>query len=137
MTGKVTGKSVVGSPDGELLLRLWPSAESCGTARHAVRAYCVDNALPQLADDAELLTSELVTNAIEHCGTLITLVAMCTGSDLIVNVRDDDSASPGPVVTVAAADAEDGRGMHVVETLAGSWGTSRHGDGKSVWFRLP
>jgi anti-sigma regulatory factor (Ser/Thr protein kinase) len=120
----------------ELVLRLWPRSRSCGQARHAVRTFCYAHALAQLADDAELLTSELVTNAIEHTGSLFTLIAICNDGGLIVNVRDDGGGAAsfaGP----AAVDAESGRGLQLVESIAGRWGTARHGKGKSVWFRLP
>jgi anti-sigma regulatory factor (Ser/Thr protein kinase) len=102
-----------------------------------VRNFCLDQALPALANDAELCTSELVTNAIEHTGTLITLVAMRTDDGLIVNVRDDDASCGDLVAALPEAAAESGRGMHVVGMVAGDWGVSRHEDGKSVWFRLP
>ncbi len=120
----------------ELVLRLWPRPPSCQQARWAVRAFCFAHGLPHLADDAELLTSELVTNAIKHTGTLVTLVAICDDGELIVNIRDD-AAGAGPVPAPADADAESGRGMQLVVGIAGRWGSTPHNDGKSVWFRLP
>lgn len=136
MPGTTTQDGLLPPPPAELVLRLWPRASSCGQARHAVRTFCFAHSLQDLADDAELLTSELVTNAIEHTGTLITVVAVCEHGELIVNVRDDGAAAP-PVVGIAAVDAESGRGMQLVEGIAGRWGTAFHADGKSVWFRLP
>jgi len=124
------------SRPAELVLRLGPDSLSCGQARHAVRTFCYAHALPHLADDAELLTSELVTNAVQHTGTLITLVAICDDARLIVNVRDDGDGT-APSARVVAVDAESGRGLQLVDRIAGRWGTTPHGDGKSVWFRLP
>jgi len=133
--GTTTQASLLPPPPAELVLRLWPRPSSCAQARHAVRTFCFAHSLQDLADDAELLTSELVTNAIEHTGTLITVVAVSDHGTLIVNVRDDGSAV-APIVDLAAPDAESGRGLQLVEALAGQWGTAVHGDGKSVWFRL-
>jgi len=134
--GTTTHDSLRSPPPAELVLRLWPRPSSCGQARHAVRTFCFAHSLQELADDAELLTSELVTNAIEHAGTLITVVAVCEHGELIVNVRDDGAAA-APIVGLAMPDAESGRGLHLVEGIAGRWGTAFHGEGKSVWFRLP
>ena len=121
----------------DLMLRLWPRPASCRDARRAVRAYCVECTIESLADDAELLTSELVTNAIAHTGTMITLVAACTNGQLVVSVRDDDIGGRNLVAAAAEATAESGRGLELVATIAGTWGMTPHADGKSVWFRLP
>jgi len=126
-----------GRSTGEMILRLWPRPLSCGEARHAVRSFCLTNNLPHLADDAELLASELIANAIKHAHALVTVIAVCVDEQLLVNVRDDDAEGGSPVATVATAEAESGRGLHLVGQIAGSWGTTRHPDGKSVWFRLP
>src|SRR3954449_11159661 len=137
VTGASTHDAGVASRGYELVLRLWPRATSCPQARHAVRTFCFAHALPHLADDAELLTSELVTNAIKHTGTLITLVAISLGGELIVNIRDDDGQSAPPAAVLALPDAESGRGIYVVDEISCRWGTTWHGDGKSMWFRLP
>lgn len=125
------------SRDDELVLRLWPRPTSCGEARSAVRSFCLSHALPHLADDAELLASELMTNAIKHSHELITVIALYANDQLLVNVRDDDTQTATPVASAAATDAESGRGLHLVDQIAGNWGTTLHPDGKSVWFRLP
>ena len=121
----------------QIQVRLWPVPESCGDARRAVRDFCRDNAMPDLSDDAELLTSEVVGNAVVHSATLITLVAMASAGTLTVAVRDDDVSGVDRDVVLTPDMAERGRGLFVVDRLAAEWGTSRHDDGKSVWFRLP
>lgn len=120
----------------DLTMRLWPQPVACAAARRAVRVFCTERSLAQLADDAELLTSELIANAITHSGALVTLVATCTDTQLVVSVRDDD---PRPSLVAATAEtfAESGRGLQLVAAIAGAWGTTPHPVGKSVWFRLP
>jgi anti-sigma regulatory factor (Ser/Thr protein kinase) len=110
---------------------------SCGLARKAVVDFCRVQGLSDLADDAALLTSELVGNAVEHVGTPVTLTAQSCAGQLSVWVTDGDAVRP--VRGEAAPDVlgEGGRGLLVVDTIAAEWGTTPRGNGKSVWFRLP
>jgi anti-sigma regulatory factor (Ser/Thr protein kinase) len=93
--------------------------------------------LPELADDAELLTSELVTNACRAATDVITVVLLRDKGGFVVRVTDDDDT---PVSTPAAAphdDALTGRGLHLVDKIASDWGAIRNdAHGKTVWFRL-
>lgn len=118
------------------MLRLWPRAQTCGEARHAVRGFCLVNDLEHLVDDAELLTSEVVSNAIESARALVTLWAVCRRGVLIVSVRDDDTNGVPVVGVLDDALADGGRGMFLVQQLAEVWGITDHHDGKSIWFRL-
>jgi anti-sigma regulatory factor (Ser/Thr protein kinase) len=122
---------------GEISLSLPPDAQSCGLARRAVRAFCRTNRLAHLADDAELLTSELVGNAVEYAHQTVALTAQCTSASVTVRVSDDDAQVLVPAPSAPSELAERGRGLFVVSQVAGDWGTSRQGDTKSVWFRLP
>ena len=137
MSGTRSGVPDQPASPAVLMVRLWPQPDSCADARRAVRAFCVDQAVTPLADDAELLTSELVTNAIAHCATLITLLATFSDDRLVVVVRDDERAERALIAATAETMAESGRGLHLVASIAGAWGTTSHPDGKSVWFRLP
>jgi anti-sigma regulatory factor (Ser/Thr protein kinase) len=121
----------------QISLSLPPEAQSCAIARRAVRAFCRTNRLGHLADDAELLTSELVGNAVEHARATVGLTAQCTDVSVTVRVSDDDVAVTFPTPRAPSELAERGRGLFVVSELAGDWGVNRHGDAKSVWFRLP
>lgn len=94
----------------------------------------------ELADDAELIVSELVTNALKASQSLpeIRPFALCLRSDckrLIIEVWDH---CPGePRSTLAGGDAEGGRGLHVVEALSARWGYERTGySAKVVWAEL-
>ena len=86
-------------------------------------------------DVAELLTSELVTNAVLHVGSEVGLVVRLTAGAVRVEVRD---ASPEPPVPRHyEVDALTGRGLRLVESMAVAWGFDSNGRGKVVWFELP
>ncbi|MFJ9558774.1 SpoIIE family protein phosphatase [Streptomyces fuscichromogenes] len=116
----------------EWRLALDPSEVS--RARAAVREQLHDWGLARLADAAELMVSELVTNAIRHSHSRPVQLRLIRGETLLCEVDDDDHTLP----TLLGADpgAEAGRGLRVVSTLAREWGTSRTSAGKTVWFEL-
>ncbi|MFE2722442.1 SpoIIE family protein phosphatase [Kitasatospora sp. NPDC059327] len=89
--------------------------------------------LGALADWAELLTSELITNALVHAGSPVQL-RLFHNRVLTVEVADRDSESPR--IRRAREEDEGGRGMHLVNELAHRWGSRRTRDGKVVWFEL-
>lgn len=119
-----------------LALALRPGRLSLVEARHAVRAFCVNEHLAHLADDAELLTSELVTNAIEHARTRIRLIARCQDDMLFVEVFDEDANPMVLVAALADPSSEGGRGLHLVTAIAAECGVNSRAGGKSVWFKL-
>ncbi|MFJ2780932.1 SpoIIE family protein phosphatase [Kitasatospora sp. NPDC087315] len=89
--------------------------------------------LDPLADWAELLTSELITNALVHAGSPTQLRLFCNRV-LTVEVADQDSETPR--IRRAHAEDEGGRGMQLVNELAHRWGSRRTKEGKVVWFEL-
>lgn len=119
-------------------------------ARRFVRGVLREWRLAQAADVAELLTSELVGNAIDACagagrhgGRLIGCVEVGVTADrerLLVEVADADPRPPVP--RDPGPDDENGRGLLLVEGLAERWGhhlaTTNGGrpDGKVVWFEI-
>ena len=120
----------------EVTLRLWPVPAACRDARRLVGRFCADHEMEAVADDAVLLTSELVANAVEHAASMVTLLALLLDGSLVVAVRDDCDELPETVMPVLSY-AERGRGLHVLDELAGDWGVNRQSHGKTVWFRLP
>ena len=88
----------------------------------------------EVAADAVLLTSELVTNAVLHARTGIRVVLHTDGAAVRVSVFDENPRVP--VYEDCPADATSGRGLSLVEGLAGAWGVDRLQDGKVVWFEL-
>lgn len=121
----------------EILLALPPERQSCAVARRAVAAFCRTHRLGDFADDAALITSELVGNAVEHAGGLISLAAQIGAGRLLVRVTDDNSNLPADRDVDEDQLRERGRGLVVVDSLAGDWGATPHLLGKTVWFRLP
>jgi hypothetical protein len=93
-----------------------------------------------LVDTAELLTSELVTNAVRHSeGAPTVVVAMAHGC-LEVAVADDEPGHSHSVLTVGNPNGQPGRtggrGLLIVDTYSSDWGVARKLDLKHVWFRL-
>jgi serine phosphatase RsbU (regulator of sigma subunit) len=90
--------------------------------------------LEQLADDASLVTGELVANAVLHGGGCRDVRACRVGSALRIEVRD--ASRLPPVLGWASENAMTGRGMRLVATLASCWGVIARDDGKVVWAEL-
>lgn len=87
-------------------------------------------------DDASLLASELMTNAVRHGSGIVRLRVETDEGRLHVAVHDD--LDKRPVVNHVGAASPGGRGMWIVESIAHDWGTDDDGDtpGKTVWFEL-
>ncbi|WP_462187542.1 ATP-binding protein [Frankia sp. CcWB2] len=84
---------------------------------------------------AELLVSELVTNAVKYGQPpLWLLIEIRPG---LIHASVSDTSTVLPQRREAAPDAEGGRGLLVLDTLAGSWGTVAVESGKYLWFDLP
>ncbi|GAA1974417.1 ATP-binding SpoIIE family protein phosphatase [Kitasatospora viridis] len=115
---------------------LQPRNETPGRARrlagHALRRW----GLEELAENTELMVSELVTNAVQHAKKPVTLRLVRT-SVLRCEVGDDSPALPRR--RKAGPQEERGRGLELVAKCADGWGATRLGGGKVVWFeqRLP
>ncbi|MFI7501521.1 PAS domain S-box protein [Streptomyces sp. NPDC049687] len=86
------------------------------------------------ADDALLLLSETLTNAVLHAGGPIGLHLHRTATDLTVEVSDRSPQLPQP--RLAAEEEESGRGLILVRTLAAGWGVRPTDEGKTTWFTL-
>jgi serine phosphatase RsbU (regulator of sigma subunit) len=91
--------------------------------------------LDELVPTAQLLVSELVTNAVRYATGKIGLQLVCEGS-LFCEVHDDSAALPR-LRRISDSDDERGRGLRVVSQLASRWGTRRTATGKVVWAELP
>lgn len=83
---------------------------------------------------AELLISELATNAVLHARGLQVTVSVQTGRHVEAAVRDDERTLPQP--RQAQPWESGGRGLALVSALADDWGTSPARTGKWVWFRV-
>ncbi|MGW5970179.1 ATP-binding protein [Streptomyces sp. NPDC055186] len=121
--------------------RLPRHARSVGRARALFREQAASWELPQdMTDTAELLLSELMTNAYRHAkvpaGREIRARCELTDNRLRITVTDADDTLPSPAT--ACPDDESGRGLALVETLADDWGAElrKSGVGKTVWFEV-
>ncbi|NHC45237.1 ATP-binding protein [Motilibacter sp. K478] len=86
-------------------------------------------------DEARLLVSELVANAVRHGAPPITLEISCDGTmGLLVRVSDGSPAAP--VAKEASVEDESGRGVALVDLISDAWGIEPTGEGKAVWFRI-
>jgi anti-sigma regulatory factor (Ser/Thr protein kinase) len=92
-------------------------------ARFYIRAALTYHDLGDYAEDAEAITSELVTNAIEHAGApkFGLEVMRLAGSRAVAVIVTDPSPHP-PVKRDPVADTEHGRGLNIVAALSASWG---------------
>ena len=117
-------------------VRLPASPEAPRKARESLRRTCGRTTPGHLLHDAELLTSEIVTNVVKHAGGMITIVVECDARKLSVAVADDSPDQP--VVRRSATTDLGGRGMQLVDRLAARWGCKPRADGtgKIVWFRI-
>lgn len=104
-------------------------------AREFLAATCCGRHEAAVVEEAQLLVSELVTNAIRHGAPPVELQVRCAGDDrLQIRVRDSDPCVPTP--READEDAEGGRGLMLVDLVSDDWGHEDDHDGKAIWFTL-
>jgi anti-sigma regulatory factor (Ser/Thr protein kinase) len=123
-----------GSPSGQITL---PGTKtSVATARRYVRDVLGDH---PAADDAVLVASELVTNAVLHSrsgrGGTVRLTVCDTGRVVRMEVTDDGSLLSAPYLRDEPC-AENGRGLHIVSALAKQWGAYATPTGRVIWCEL-
>ncbi|MGF1237111.1 ATP-binding protein [Streptomyces sp. 2-6] len=112
--------------------------------RRTLRLILTLHGLIGLVDTAELLATELISNAVLHTKGPAALRLRFSAGVLRIGAWDADPAPPEPPATPAAledlADKEGGRGLFLVKTCADLWGwqpLTRNGDrGKVVWCEL-
>lgn len=116
--------------------RFSASAKSAASAREFVqRTLQRWQARPAVIDDALLLTSELVSNAVRHANTACRVRVRYRGDVIRVEVEDEGGGSV--VVRSPSAQDPEGRGIRIVDTVATRWGNSvLPGGHHVVWFEL-
>ncbi|MFJ6466431.1 ATP-binding protein [Streptomyces sp. NPDC091387] len=120
------------------------TAAAVPMARALIRTALADIEVPADSDTAELLTAELVANAVEHTpgDGSIELVVELLPTGCQVEVHDRDPAPPGDLSRPAPGSEPDpwqehGRGLLLIRTLSSSCGHRTTERGKAVWFTLP
>jgi len=118
----------------QLRLRLRSSTDAPRQARRAIGDLLTRLGRTDLASDAVLLASELVTNAVQHAGGPIVVTATYLDSTLRVEVHDTRPEPPSlrPLTATGAS----GRGLQFVRLIANQWATTPEPDGKTIWFEL-
>lgn len=115
--------------------RMAPHPTSALMARRFVANTCRTWGLDVLVDDAELVITELVSNAVRHAGGEFTVLALLGERYLHLSVRDGSAVLPG-LPRLAADLREGGRGMLLIAAIAAGWGSRAAPDGKVVWATL-
>ncbi|MFG2007059.1 ATP-binding protein [Spirillospora sp. NPDC048911] len=117
-------------------MRLPMRREAPGTVRRRVRETLLLHGVdPEVIGDAELLATELVTNAVLHAGSgEVEVFLIRDGASLFIECRDPspelpEGGAPGLVET-------SGRGLFLVAEMAADHGVVVSGPGKSVWCEL-
>ncbi|MGH3255947.1 MAG: ATP-binding protein [Streptosporangiaceae bacterium] len=120
----------------ELTLASLPDAPSCG--RLLVQRYLRAWGIAHMIDEAQLVMSELLTNAVNASTELTTIqirLVAIEGTSLLIEVRDRNPEPP--VLKDAASDNEAGRGLMMVDALCERWGYYHPAHGsKAVWAEL-
>lgn len=122
-------------PAGPCRLELPPDAGAQRAARQLVRSLLEGRADGEIIDDAELVTAELVANAVRHAGTPIEILAGPLPGRLRVEVADR-AVGAAPRVMPPSLTAESGRGLQLVEALTDGWGYEVRDATKTVWFEI-
>jgi anti-sigma regulatory factor (Ser/Thr protein kinase) len=112
--------------------RMMPDPNAPGLARLAVHEFCQQYGVGGDGDAAQLVASELVTNAVVHAHTEIDLTLRLVGGLLHIAVRD---TGPGEarMTDIVDESSPNGRGLRLVDALASAWGSLVPNTGKVVW----
>ncbi|MCI3933440.1 SpoIIE family protein phosphatase [Streptomyces sp. AN091965] len=117
-----------------------PVGRSVATARSFVRDTLQGWGFSDIVDDAVVLTSELVTNAVVHAGTAADVQCLRTDDTVRIEVSDRYPEREIPLqnspATMGSPDREGGRGLQLCAALATRWGVDYTPTHKQVWFQL-
>ncbi|WP_104821131.1 SpoIIE family protein phosphatase [Kitasatospora sp. MMS16-BH015] len=122
-----------------------PVGRSAAAARGFVRDTLLGWGLPEVVDDAVVLVSELVTNAVVHAGTAAEVRCLRESDTVRIEVTDrhPERGLPSLAHVPAASsdryadpDGEGGRGLLMCSALSTTWGVEYAAGQKTVWFRL-
>jgi anti-sigma regulatory factor (Ser/Thr protein kinase) len=128
--------STVGTPDEttRVTWHLEPDTAMVADARRRTTEALTSWGCDGLIADAQLVITELVTNAIVHAESACTVTLQLDDRSLHIEVTDDDPTPPKPQPFDVMR--EGGRGLLIVATLASAWGIEPQARGKRVWAQL-
>jgi anti-sigma regulatory factor (Ser/Thr protein kinase) len=117
-----------------LVVVLPPCPSSARVARELVGNTLRDWRAEELCEDAALVITELVVNAIKHAQTDLELRMVHIDGGVRIEVRDGSTSLP--TRRDATDVAENGRGLRLVDALAARYGVEPEQTGKRVWVEL-
>ncbi len=117
-------------------MELPPSADSVPRARRHLRMMLSEADSHADLDAATLLVTEVVTNAVLHARTVLTVTVRAVDGWVRVEVHDGSPLSPR--MHAFSATSATGRGLRLLDALASRWGVDHDGGtaGKTVWFEV-
>ena len=131
-SGRV-GHGPLGRGTSQLHLPATPGAAAL--ARRHVGEACHAWTLDHLTDPAQLIITELVSNAVLHAGTPVDVTITRRRRFLHLAVRDADPTPPR-LRQIDPAAAERGRGLRLIDAYAAGWGSLTGPRSKIVWATL-
>jgi anti-anti-sigma regulatory factor len=129
--------ALLGNPPAERIgLRLRPGTMALPQVRSMVADACLDWGIADLVLPAELIMTELVSNAIQHARTDLEASVALRRTLLHLMVADGSPAPPRKSVERPPVGALSGRGLLLVNEFATAWGSLPIAGGKVVWATL-
>ncbi|WP_338060374.1 ATP-binding protein [Streptomyces anulatus] len=106
--------------------------------RRVVRSQLGSWGASAVAEEAELVATELGANVIKHVGwdAAASLVLELRERRIRLEVHDRSGSLPTPLAEACADSGECGRGLHLIAAMAHEWGAVRTATGKFVWCEL-
>lgn len=117
-----------------LRVHLPAETRSASKARRAISEFLAEVPLEEWVEPMVLAVSEVVTNAVVHSGSAVSLEAWATADGVRVEVSD--ASAQLPVRRGYAVTSGTGRGLHLLDNYVDRWGSDLRPPGKVVWFEL-
>jgi CheY-like chemotaxis protein/anti-sigma regulatory factor (Ser/Thr protein kinase) len=129
-------ETVARESDVQASMTLPPDLASAGGARDFVRSVLERWGTVGIVDDAALVVTELVANAIVHARTECEIRLSMGPNSLRIEVVDFGAGTPDPMLP--SVTRNHGRGLHLIDALTAAWGVEplEAGNGKRVWAEL-
>ncbi|MEV3954680.1 ATP-binding protein [Streptomyces albogriseolus] len=134
MTLTIATPHAIGRPGYTMLLPCRP--ESVRRARALVSSVLETWGIRSLAEDGEVIVSELLTNTLDHTTCPMARVVIERCMDDVVRIEVADGSHTRPQLKDDDAAAESGRGLFLVDALSWRWGCDEYAWGKGTWAEL-